>query len=135
AEVLHDLLRSLAGLGSRLPADETEVEDVIVRRQEHLRPGLLRDDGDVRADRLRLCQHVVAEDECAAHGRLELSGEDPQEGRLPGAVAAEQAEDLALLDREGNVLEGFRATWVRFPEPFDADDLHAPRPTGACYLR
>src|SRR5437867_7902488 len=135
AEVLHDLLSSFAGLGSRLPADEAEVEDVIVGRQEHLRSGLLGHHRDVRADRLRLCQHVVAEDGCAAHGRLELSGEDPQECRLPRAVAAEQAKDFALLDREGNVLEGFRASWVRFPEPFDADDLHAPRPTGACYLR
>src|SRR2546425_5810671 len=135
AEVLHDLLSSFAGLGSRLPADETEVEDVIVGRQEHLRQRLLRHHGDVRADRLRLGEHVVAEDGCAADGGLELGGEDSQECRLPRAVAPEQAEDFALLDREGNVLEGFRASWVRFPEPFDADDLHAPRPTGACYLR
>src|SRR5436309_8033996 len=134
AQVLHDLLRSLAGLGSRLPADETEVEDVVVGRQEHLRPGLLRDDGDVRADRLRLLEYVVAQDRCAAHARLELGGEDPQERRLPRAVAAEQAENLALLDREGNVLEGFRPSRVCFPQPFDADDLHARRPTGASYL-
>src|SRR2546425_6843661 len=134
AEVLHDLLSSFAGLGSRLPADETEVEDVVVGRQEHLRPRLLRHHGDVRADRLRLGEHVVAEDGCAADGGLELGGEDSQEGRLPRAVAAEQAEDFALLDREGNVLEGFRPSRVRFPKPFDADDLHAPRPTGASYL-
>src|SRR2546428_5161063 len=89
----------------------------------------------VPANRLRLCQDVVAEDGCAAHARLELRGEDPQECRLPRAVAAEQTEDLALLDREGNVLEGFRATGVRFPQSLDADDLHGPRPTGACYLR
>src|SRR3989442_7830124 len=89
----------------------------------------------MRANRLRLCQDVVAEDGCAAHTRLELRGEDPQECRLPRAVAAEQTEDLALLDREGNVLEGFRATGVRFPQSLDADDLHGPRPTGACYLR
>src|SRR2546426_4925295 len=76
----------------------------------------------------------MAEDECAAHARLELGGEDPQERRLPRAVAAERAKDLALLDREGNVLEGFRPSRVRFPKPFDADDLHAPRPTGASYL-
>src|SRR3989442_421426 len=135
AEVLHDLLSSFAGLGSRLPADETEVEDVVVGRQEHLRPGLLRHDGDVRANRLRLCQDVVAEDGCAADGGLELRGEDPQECRLPRAVAAEQAEDFALLDREGNVLEALPATGVRLPQSLYADDLHGPRPTGACYLR
>src|SRR3989441_5430380 len=72
AQVLHDLLRSLAGLRARLPADEAEVEDVIVGRQEHLRAGLLRDDGDVRADCLRLLEYVMAEDRCAAHARLEL---------------------------------------------------------------
>src|SRR2546426_188215 len=131
AQVLHDFLSAFPGLCSRLAADEAEVEDVIVGRKEHLRPGLLRDHGDVRANRLRLRENVMAEDECAAHARLELGGEDPQERRLPRAVAAEQAKDLALLDREGNVLEGFRPSRVRFPKPFDADDLHAPRPTGA----
>src|SRR3989454_188067 len=134
AQVLHDFLSAFPGLCSRLAADEAEVEDVIVGRKEHLRPGLLRDHGDVRANRLRLRENVMAEDECAAHARLELGGEDPQERRLPRAVAAEQAKDLALLDREGNVLEGFRPSRVRFPKPFDADDLHAPRPTGASYL-
>src|SRR3989441_5784504 len=134
AEVLHDLLSSFAGLGSRLPADETEVEDVIVGRQEHLRPRLLRHHGDVRADRLRLGEHVVAEDGCAADGGLELGGEDSQECRLPRAVAAEQAEDFALLDREGNVLRGLPPSPVRFPEPLDRARPPTPPPTGASYL-
>src|SRR2546430_14525027 len=61
--------------------------------------------------------------------------EDTKERRLAGAVASEEAEDLALVDREGNAFEGFRPSRIRFPQCFDADDLHGPRPTGACYLR
>ena len=34
------------------------------------------------------------------------AGEDLEQGALAGAVAADDAEDLALLDLEGDVLEG-----------------------------
>src|SRR6267378_7212069 len=108
---------------------------MVVRREQHLRPCLLRDDCDVRPDRLRVLEDVVAEDEGSTERRSELGREDPQERRLPRAVAAEQTEDLPLLDGEGDALEGLRPAGVRFPEPFDADDLHEARPTGPRYLR
>src|SRR5256885_17199758 len=98
AQVLHDLAGPFAGLASRAAADQAEVEDVIVRRQHHLRTGLLGDERDVGPEGLRALEHVVTESERAADGRLELVREDPQEGRLPRAVAAEQTKDLPLFD-------------------------------------
>src|SRR3989475_820602 len=122
-------------IGAGSPADEAHVEDVIVRRQEHLRAGLLRHDRDVGTDGPRIREDVVPEDGRPADGWLELRREDAKERRLAGAVPSEEAEDLALVDRERNALEGFRPSRIRFPQSFDADDLHGPRPTGACYLR
>src|SRR5436309_2877595 len=104
SEVFHDFLGALAGLRPRLAADQAEVEDVIVGGEEHLRPGFLRHDRDVRPDRLRLRERVVAEDRRAAERVLQLRRQDSQERGLARAVPAEEAEDLAFLDREGDVL-------------------------------
>src|SRR3989449_11557286 len=135
AQVVHDFARAFAGRPTGLAANHAEIEDGVVRRTEHLRPGFLGDDRDVRTDGLRVLEDIVAEDERATRGRLELGREDPQEGRLPRAVAAEQAEDLALVDREGDALEGLRAAGVCFPQAFDADDLHEARSNRPRYLR
>src|SRR6266545_412694 len=135
AEVVHHLARPLSGVLAGAASDQAHVVDVVVRREEHLRPGLLRHDGDVRADRLRVREHVVAQHRRAADGRFELRREDPEERRLARAVAPEEAEDLALVDREGDVLEGFRASGVRLPQAVDRDDRHDARRTRGCYLR
>src|SRR3989440_10804071 len=119
AQIIHDLARAFAGRPTGLTAYHAEVEDVVVRRKEHLRPGFLGDDRDVRTDGLRVLEDIVAEDERATRGRLELGREDPQEGRLPRAVAAEQAEDLAFVDREGDAFESLRAAGVCFPRAID----------------
>src|SRR5436309_3107206 len=100
-----------------------------------LRPGFLRHDRDVRPDGFRVREHVVAEDGGAAERGLELRRQDSQERGLPRAVPSEEAEDLALLDREGDVLEGFRPSGVRLAEAFDPNDFHGPRPIGPRYLR
>src|SRR2546430_9613050 len=134
AQVVHDFARAFAGRPTGLAANHAEIEDVVVRRKEHLRPGLLGDDRDVRTDGLRVFEDVMAEDERATRGRLELGREDPQEGRLPRAVAAEQAEDLALVGREGDALECLRTAGACFPQAFDADDLHESRSTRPRYL-
>jgi hypothetical protein len=49
-------------------------------------------------------------------------------GRLPGSVRAEQAEDLALLDREGHVVDRHRVP-VGLVEGLDRD--HRRHGTGA----
>src|SRR3989449_940449 len=135
AQVVHHLPSPFFRIGAGLAADEAHVEDVIVGRQEHLRAGLLRYDRDVGTDGSRIREDVVTEDGRPADGWLELRREDTKERRLARAVPSEEAEDLALVDRERNALEGFRPSRIRFPQSFDADDLHGPRPTGACYLR
>src|SRR5207249_4703454 len=116
AQVVHHFAGPFAGVRSRPAADQAEVEDVIVGREHHLRSGFLRDDRDVRTDCLRVLEHVVAQDERATRGRLELGREDPQEGRLARAVAAEQTEDLAPFNREGDALEGLRPAAIAAAE-------------------
>src|SRR5207244_3316337 len=44
-------------------------------------------------------------DRDAARGRLDDPGDQAQEGRLPGAVAPDQADRLARLDPDGDVPE------------------------------
>src|SRR6266542_6484632 len=135
AKVVHHLPPPVSGVLARATSDEAHVVDVVVRGEEHLRPRLLRHDGDVRADRLRVREDVVAQDRRAADGRLELRREDPEERRLARAVAPEEAEDLALVDREGDVLQGLRASGVRLPQAVDRDDRHDARRTRGCYWR
>src|SRR6266508_2877800 len=58
AKVVHHLPRPVSGVLARATSDEAHVVDVVVRGEEHLRPRLLRHDGDVRADRLRVREDV-----------------------------------------------------------------------------
>ena len=60
----------------------------------------LRHVPDRAAHRAGLGRDVVPGDGGAARVGLRQRGEDPDGGRLAGAVRAEQAEDLALGDRE-----------------------------------
>src|SRR5256885_14104665 len=106
AQVVHDFARAFAGRPTGLAANHAEIEDVAVRRKEHLRPGFLGDDRDVRTDGLRVLEHVVAEDERATRGRLALGREDPQAGRSSRAGAAGLAADFALCDLERGALVG-----------------------------
>ena len=45
-------------------------------------------------------RHVDAVEHDAAGGRQRVAGEAIEEGRLAGAVRPDQADDLALVDRE-----------------------------------
>ena len=72
-----------------------------------------------RADRL-------AEQSSGAVGRFRDAEEDLDEGRLAGAVLAEQAEDLALLDLQGHALEGLDLAIV-LDEVQGFDDRHDER--------
>src|SRR5439155_5490473 len=58
------------------------------------------------ARRERARDHVEAVDQRLARGRREDAGEEPDRGRLAGAVRAEEAHDLADLDREGHAVDG-----------------------------
>src|SRR5580704_12934871 len=54
--------------------------------------------------RLDLGDVIALEGHRAAH-RGAMAGEHPPRRRLPGAVSAEQRDDLALLDRERDAVE------------------------------
>ena len=61
---------------------------------------------DARADLVRVARDVDAVDGHLAGGRQEHAAEDLERGRLAGAVEAEEADDLAALDGEGEVADG-----------------------------
>jgi hypothetical protein len=63
-------------------------------------------DADLPARRRVVAVDVVAEDGDASRRRTRQTGEDADQRRLAGAVRAEQAEELALLDVEADVVEG-----------------------------
>jgi hypothetical protein len=53
-----------------------------------------------------LIEHVVAGDDRAPLGRRHVAGQHPHRGGLPGAVGAEEAEDLSPFDTEADVVHG-----------------------------
>ena len=61
---------------------------------------------DALLDLLRVLQHVEAGDGGLAGGGREEAGEDAHRGGFPGAVGAEEADDLALFHLEGDVVYG-----------------------------
>src|SRR4026209_703752 len=55
--------------------------------------------------------------------RAEHAGDRAQPGRLPGAVAADERDDLALLHRERDPLQRLDVAVVRV-DPLDLEDRH-----------
>jgi hypothetical protein len=87
--------RSLAG--------EAKVRDdqhVVVERW------VLGEVADALADLGRLLEHVESRDAHRALGGRQEAGDDAHGGRLPGAVRAEETEDLPGHRRERHVLNG-----------------------------
>jgi hypothetical protein len=50
--------------------------------------------------------NVVAQDPGAARGRKHQPHEELEGGRLAGAVSAQKTEDLTVIDREGESIQG-----------------------------
>ena len=67
--------------------------------QEPVEVELLRRQADGLTRLAVVVDRVVAEDLDRARGRLRQAGRAVDQGRLAGAVGAEQAEELARLDR------------------------------------
>src|ERR1700674_43522 len=80
---------------------------------------------DSRVNPRRVLRHVGAVDRRVAARRLEECGEDAQGGGLTGSVGAPQAEDLALWDLEGDVIQG-RPLAVDLAQVFRADHVTVP---------
>src|SRR3990170_5560477 len=68
---------------------------------------------DARLDALWVAQHVDPGDDCVPPGREQHTGQHLDDRALPRSVGPQQAEDLARVNGEGDVGEGFHA-----PVPF-----------------
>ena len=89
-----DLVQVLADRRLLQPEDRPVQEDVLAPGELGLEAGAeLEQRGDAAADG------------GAPAGRAEDPGDDPQERRLAGAVAPDEPDRLARLDREGDVLQ------------------------------
>src|SRR5437899_11922365 len=101
-EVVDPGLRNLA----RHPVELGEHPDVLARRQEAVARRLSAGDHvDPLADRERVLRDIVARDEGLSGRREEKRREDLDERRLPRAVRAEKAEELALADLQGHAVQ------------------------------
>src|SRR5262249_9294336 len=75
---------------------------------------------DAAPDLEGLLEYVIARHARGPAGGRHEAGQDPHGCRLARAVRAEEADDLALLDREGDVLDG-RNRPVALGEAIDLD--------------
>ena len=73
----------------------------LLDREERVEVELLRDEPDGAAREPVVAHHVLPEHAHLARGRAQEPGDDGDEGRLPGAVRAEEREDLARAGRRG----------------------------------
>jgi hypothetical protein len=76
---------------------------------------------DLAAHLVGLAQRVVAGDRDGSAVGLEQRGQDPDRGRLTGAVGSEQGDDGALRYREIDLLDRLRLP-ERLPDPVCVDD-------------
>src|SRR5207245_9033130 len=77
---------------------------------------------------------VLAVEDDRAPGRSQDPGQQVETGRLAGAVGADQADDLALVDGEVDAVDGGQAT----EEPGEITGLeerHEVRPPGSAWAR
>ena len=90
----HDLVEALADLGAAQAVDRPVQEDVLATREVGVEA---RAELEQRAD-------PPADGDAAAR-RLDDPGDDAQQGRLAGAVAADEAHGLARRDRERHITQ------------------------------
>ena len=88
---------------------------------------MLEDEGDVARRRLDLRDVVAADDDRARVGLLE-PGDEAQRRRLAGAGRPEQHDELAVGDREIEVVDGGRPCRKRLVTPCERDLSHAAPP-------
>ena len=117
-EQVADHAPPLGGSEAVAPTEEVQVlPDLhVVVHPEHVRH--VAEDA---TNRLGVPAHRFAGDRGVARGRGEERREHPQHRRLAGAVRTDEAEDLALLDRQVHAADGDRAV-VALHEPGGLDD-------------
>jgi hypothetical protein len=106
AEGLEQLSRSRLGVGPPQPEEAPEQEQVLAAREVLVDGRELSREADEPAHRVGLGRDVAAEYARRAGVRLEQRREDPDRGRLPGAVRPEDAVDGAGADGEVDAVDG-----------------------------
>src|SRR3546814_9451966 len=91
------------------------------RREEGIEQDLLRDDAYRDLGVARMLVDVEAPDRGGAAALVNEAGEDVDQGRLAGAVRAEQAENLSARNVEADPVQRALAAGVGFLKVVDAD--------------
>ena len=124
-EGLEQLLGALAALALGHP----EVAGVVVERlldgQEPVEVQLLRRQPDGLAGLAVVADRVVAEDPDRPRRRLREPGRAVDQRRLAGAVRAQQPEELARLDVEGDAVQRLDPRRVALDQILDVQGLAA----------
>ncbi len=93
---------------------------VLLRGEVEVEHRVVRDEADGAAHRHGVLAHVVAGHLDAAGARREQRGQHAQRGRLAGAVGAEDAQEAAALEAEGEALQHLAAA-ERLAQALDLD--------------
>ena len=110
------------------PADQDEV---LAPGQVAVDRGELAGQADDAAQRARVADDVVAGDGRPAAVRREERRQDPDRGRLAGAVRTEQPEDRAFLDAQVDPGQGVDvAVRLRQTDRFDREGCHGSSSCG-----
>ena len=121
------------------PVHPPPEEQVLPPAQVLVQGDLLGDDSYQFADLLGLPGYGETSHPGVAAVGTEEAGEDGDGGRLAGPVGPQQAEDLALLDGEGDVVDRHRPLGrvELLAKAFDFDSLHLvlPEREGHCGCR
>ena len=130
-DALEQDCRALLDRGAAQSVERSPVFEVLARREARVQPAFAAEhDADQRPHGFRLCDDVVAADECPARRRQQHGREDLDERRLAGTVRPEQPVHLAGRDRQRDAVErGHGLAFARrenTPNILYVDGLHAP---------
>ena len=106
ADDFEKVVDAAAGLARR-DAEEAGLEgELLSAGLEVIQADFLEGDADELADAVGVGEDIDAADAGGAGGRPQEGGEHADGGGLPGAVLAEEAEDLSLGDVEVDAIDG-----------------------------
>ena len=123
ADPVEQAVGALAPAGGRQPLQGRLQADQLAAGHQRVERRFLQGDADRGAHLARFGDDVVAGDAGPAAGRQQQRRQHPHRGRLAGAVGAEEAVDLALVDREVDPLHGEHLA-ERALQPLDDDRRH-----------
>ena len=127
-ERLEQLGRALPGPPARHAEEAADQLEVLAGGEAFVDGGVLAGEPDAAADALRVLGHVDPVDRGPPGVRRDERGQDPDGGRLAGAVRSEDAEHRARLDLEVEAAQGLGVSEL-LAETSCFDDGHADVPS------